>query len=204
MASPAKPPRERMVHQATQKLRAGGLSAASMRHVAEAARAPRGSLQHYFPDGKDQLIEEALRWAGAYAAGYVQRYLDATDRPTASGVLGCIVDYWVAELRRTDFELGCPMVGAIAGGLATERTRAAAQATLRTWSTPIADGLTRAGIDPSQTAPLAEVALSAVEGAILLGRIERSTAALENVRAVLGACLDQHPLAHLASKEEHA
>lgn len=183
-------PRDRLVFQAAQKLRAAGLSGASMRHVAEAAHAPRGSLQHYFPGGKDQLVEEALAWAGEHAAGYVQAYLDATDRPTSSGLLGCIADYWVAELHRSDYDLGCPMVGAVAGGTATPRSRAAAAATLRTWSAPIAAGLRRAGVPADRVPAQVTAILAAVEGAIILARIDRTDAPLRDVVTILGPALD--------------
>lgn len=181
-----------MVFHAAQKLRAGGLSAASMRQVAEAADAPRGSLQHYFPEGKDQLIEEALAWAGDFAAGYVRDYLDGTTTPTPSGILSATARYWIDELRRCDFELGCPMVGAITAGARTRRSDAAARATLRAWSAPIVDGLTRAGIAPARTPALANTILAAIEGAIALARIERSPRPLQDVVAVLGPALDAH------------
>ena len=56
------PARERMVQSAAQLMRERGLAGTGMREIAEHATAPRGSLQHYFPDGKDQIVREALTW----------------------------------------------------------------------------------------------------------------------------------------------
>jgi len=36
-----------------------------MREVADHAHAPRGSIGHYFPGGKNQMTMEALAWMGA-------------------------------------------------------------------------------------------------------------------------------------------
>ncbi|MBD9736107.1 helix-turn-helix transcriptional regulator, partial [Streptomyces sp. H28] len=44
-----------MVFSAAQLIRREGVGATGMREVAAHARAPRGSLQHYFPGGKEQL-----------------------------------------------------------------------------------------------------------------------------------------------------
>ena len=62
-------PRERMVLSAAQLVRIQGVGATGMRDVVAHAEAPRGSLQHYFPGGKDQLIAEAVAWAGTTPPG---------------------------------------------------------------------------------------------------------------------------------------
>src|SRR5690348_3534239 len=73
-------PRERMVRSAAVLIREHGLARTGMREIAEAADAPRGSLQHYFPDGKDQVVSEAIDWI----ATQVTKPLldDGSGRPT--------------------------------------------------------------------------------------------------------------------------
>ena len=61
-------PRERMVYSAVQLVRARGATGTGVRDVVEHAKAPRGSFQHYFPGGKDQLVSEAVLWAADFAA----------------------------------------------------------------------------------------------------------------------------------------
>jgi len=41
----------------------------SFSEVLEATGAPRGSVYHHFPGGKDQLVKAALDWAAAYWRG---------------------------------------------------------------------------------------------------------------------------------------
>src|SRR3954447_8499903 len=66
-------PRERMVRSAMALISTQGVSGTGLREVVGHAGAPRGSLQHYFPQGKEQLVREALALAGRTAAGSVDR-----------------------------------------------------------------------------------------------------------------------------------
>jgi len=53
-------PRERVVLAAARLLRTRGYTGTSLRDIVKAADAPWGSLQHYFPGGKDQIVVEAM------------------------------------------------------------------------------------------------------------------------------------------------
>ena len=52
--------RSRMVSATLDLLRAGGLSSAGIHPVIAASKAPIGSLYHYFPGGKHELVAAAL------------------------------------------------------------------------------------------------------------------------------------------------
>ena len=106
-------PRERMVYEAAQALREEGIGGAALRTVAARADAPRGSLQHYFPGGKDQLVTEAIAWSGAFAAEQVRAYLRDTRRPTPSGLFDDLVHQWSAELEARQFARGCPVAASV-------------------------------------------------------------------------------------------
>ncbi len=72
------PPRERMVRSAAQLIRRKGVSGTGMREIVTEADAPRGSLQHYFPGGKEELVSDALLWMGDVSARRIQRCLKRT------------------------------------------------------------------------------------------------------------------------------
>ncbi len=97
MAPSERGPRERMVFSAAQLIRRDGVAATGMREVAAHAGAPRGSLQHYFPGGKEQLVNEAVAWAGRYAGNRVARFLAALPEPTPSGLFAEMVRQWTDE-----------------------------------------------------------------------------------------------------------
>src|ERR1700752_3705225 len=95
-ASPARalPPRERMVRSAAQLIRRKGVSGTGMREIVAEADAPRGSLQHYFPGGKEEIVSDALLWMGDVVARRIKRCLSELDSRTPSALLAGIVDNW--------------------------------------------------------------------------------------------------------------
>jgi AcrR family transcriptional regulator len=194
MPVPERGPRERMVFSAAQLIRRDGVGATGMRDVAVHAGAPRGSLQHYFPGGKRQLVEEAVHWAGRYAGRRVARFLaELTEHgePTPSGLFAAMVRQWTHEYETTGFAAGCPVAAATVDCAASgESTREAAAAAFATWTGPVVQALTGMGVPPARAASLATLMISALEGAILLARAERDVRALNTAVRELGPLLD--------------
>ncbi|MFJ9908392.1 TetR/AcrR family transcriptional regulator [Streptomyces sp. NPDC101152] len=184
-------PRERMVFSAAQLIRRDGVAATGMREVAVHAGAPRGSLQHYFPGGKEQLVNEAVGWAGRYAGRRVARFLDALPEPTPSGLFAEMVRQWTDEYESAGFAGGCPVAAAtVDWAESTASTRDAAAAAFATWTGPVAGALTGMGVPEERAGALATLMISALEGAILMARAERDTRALTTVARELGPLLD--------------
>ncbi len=52
--------RQRMIEAAIQLMRGSGLSGAGINEVVRESAAPKGSVYHFFPGGKQQLVAEAL------------------------------------------------------------------------------------------------------------------------------------------------
>ncbi|MFJ9896109.1 TetR/AcrR family transcriptional regulator [Streptomyces sp. NPDC091280] len=183
--------RERMVFSAAQLIRRDGVAATGMRDVAVHAQAPRGSLQHYFPGGKEQLVNEAVGWTGRYAGRRVDRFLAALSEPTPSGLFGEMVRQWTDEYEAVGFAGGCPVAAATVDRAgAGETTREAASAAFATWSGSIARALTGMGVPEERAEALATLMISALEGAILVARAERDVRALRTVARELGPLLD--------------
>jgi AcrR family transcriptional regulator len=184
-------PRERMVFSAAQLIRRDGVAATGMREVAVHAGAPRGSLQHYFPGGKEQLVNEAVAWSGRYAGKRVARFLAALEEPTPSGLFAEMVRHWTDEYEVTDFAGGCPVAAAtVDWAESTESTRQAAAAAFATWTGPVARALTGMGVPEERAGDLATLMISTLEGAIVIARAERDVRALTTVARELGPLLD--------------
>ena len=56
--------RDKMIAGAADLMSRRGVNATSMRDVVRHTATPRGSISHHFPDGKRQLIAEAVVFAG--------------------------------------------------------------------------------------------------------------------------------------------
>lgn len=184
-------PRERMVFSAAQLIRARGVSGTGMRDVVAHAEAPRGSLAHYFPGGKEQLVNEAIAWAGDYSARRVRRYAEALDEPTPGALYAAMASQWRDEFTATGYAHGCPLVAAAADVAATsESLRQAVASAFEGWQRPLATELERMGVPPGRTGPLALLMISALEGAIVLARTSQDVAPLDTVVAELSPLLD--------------
>jgi TetR/AcrR family transcriptional repressor of lmrAB and yxaGH operons len=87
--------RERMVRSAASLISSKGVSATSFSDVLEGSGAPRGSIYHHFPGGKEQLATEAVR----STSDRVVAYLRAGTETTPSAVLGRFIPPWTREPR---------------------------------------------------------------------------------------------------------
>ncbi|UFR01121.1 TetR/AcrR family transcriptional regulator [Streptomyces sp. Go40/10] len=183
-------PRERMVFSAAQLIRRNGVTATGMREVAAHADAPRGSLQHYFPGGKEQLVNEAVEWAGRYAGKRVARFLAELEHPTPSGLFAAMAAQWTDEYAADGFTAGCPVAAATVDCATGDSTRQAAAAAFAAWRAPVAGALTDMGVPADRADSLATLMISTLEGAILMARAERDERPLTTAVRELGPLLD--------------
>lgn len=193
-------PRERMVFAAAQLIRRDGVGATGMREIAARAEAPRGSLQHYFPGGKEQVVNEAVAWAGRYAGRRVDRYLaELTEsaaraeggRPTSGALFAAMAQQWIDEFEAAGFTTGCPVAAATVDSTAsTPSAREATAAAFTAWTTPLTAALTSLRVPATRAPALATLMISALEGAILMCRAHQSTAPLTTVTTELAPLLD--------------
>ncbi|MGW0770189.1 TetR/AcrR family transcriptional regulator [Streptomyces sp. NPDC002676] len=191
MTQPRHGPRERMVFSAAQLIRRDGVTATGMRDVAAHADAPRGSLQHYFPGGKEQLVNEAVEWAGRYAGRRIARFLAGLEEPSPSGLFAAMAAQWSDEYETEGFAGGCPVAAATVDcANAGASTREAAASAFAAWLSPLAEALSGMGVPSARAGSLATLMISTLEGAIVMARAERDVRPLNAVVRELGPLLD--------------
>jgi AcrR family transcriptional regulator len=189
--APALPPRERMVRSAAQLIRRKGVSGTGLREIVVEADAPRGSLQHYFPGGKEELVSDALLWAGDVLARRIKRSLSELKSRTPSALLAAIVEAWRRDLTSEQFSDGCPLVAAAADTAATsEQLRQVLRRAFDGWLEPLSESLVDLGVPLERADNLAIVIIAALEGAIILARIRRDLIPLDALVLELGPVLD--------------
>ena len=185
------PPRERMVRSAAQLIRRKGVSGTGMREIVTEADAPRGSLQHYFPDGKEELVSDALLWAGSVTAQQVRRSLRGLEPRTPSALLASIVDGWRRDLTNEKFSVGCPLVAAAADTAASSRQlREVLRRAFDGWLEPLSESLVEVGVPLERSDNLAVVIIAALEGAIILARVRHDLTPFDALVSELGPLLD--------------
>lgn len=185
------PPRERMVRSAAQLIRRKGVSGTGMREIVTEADAPRGSLQHYFPGGKEELVSDALLWMGDVAARRIERCLGQIGSRTPSELLAAIVDTWRRDLTTEQFSAGCPLVAAAADMAGTsQQLREVLRQAFDGWLGPLSESLVDLGVPPDRSDNLAVVIIAALEGAIILARVRRDVTPFDALVSELGPLLD--------------
>jgi TetR/AcrR family transcriptional regulator, lmrAB and yxaGH operons repressor len=173
-----KHPRERMIESALVLMGEHGVEATSFSQVIEHSGAPRGSIYHHFPGGKAQLVAEATRHAGDVVVELLEH---AAEQPDPVAAVHAVADFWRTVLYDSDFAAGCPVVAATLEGDRSPAARDAARDAFERWEHLHTDILRRAGVPEERARSLASTAVSAIEGAIIVARAQRSNAPLERV-----------------------
>lgn len=172
-----------MIVSAALLVREKGARATSIDDVLQHSGAPRGSVYHHFPGGRDELLLEATRYAG----GFVRAALEGGPAGDPLAALDAFLAGYRTSLIDHDFRPGCP-VAAIAieapepGG---EDLIGAAAEAFADWERAIAGWLTIAGVDATRAAELATVVLASLEGALILCRARRDIAPFDVVHQQL-------------------
>jgi TetR/AcrR family transcriptional repressor of lmrAB and yxaGH operons len=173
--------RKKMVRSAAELIRTRGFNAASFSEVVAASGAPRGSIYHHFPRGKEQLAEDAIRWTSDRALKY-QRSCPAK---TPEGVLDWFADMWRQIVVASGGAEGCVVAGVAIDTGAGEELIGLVRDTFRAWVDLLAAQLVVTGLPRRRARPVGMAAVAGMEGALILCRAERSSAPLETVAAEL-------------------
>jgi AcrR family transcriptional regulator len=178
--------RERMIVSTALLVRERGARATSIDDVLRHSGAPRGSVYHHFPGGREQLLREATDYAGRFVAGALER----TPAGDPVAALDAFLDGYRKDLVANDFRTGCPVVAvAVESRDGDSDLRAPAAAAFSRWQRLLADRFAAAGIHADRADDLALMAISAIEGALVLSRAHRDAAPLDSVRRQLRALL---------------
>lgn len=176
--------RDRLVQTAVRLFRQRGFAATGLNEILRRSGAPRGSLYHYFPDGKEEIGAEAVRVAGTVVTATLENLLAQTEggadfvRAYAS-----LLARWIVA---SDYRDGCPIATTLLETTPDSvRIAEAGRAALLAWTDVIARAFERDGLPRQAALEHAQVVVAGVEGALLLARVQRSTDAIEAVARVL-------------------
>jgi TetR/AcrR family transcriptional regulator, lmrAB and yxaGH operons repressor len=178
--------RRKLVDATGDLLRRQGFHATGLSDIVAESGAPRGSVYFYFPGGKDELARAALEAAGAEWRARIAAVV--TTAPDLDHAIAAIVELLGADLEATRFENACP-VAAVALERTSRPVQDAIAAHYAEWERGITSYLQAHGFAAAPARELAVVMLSAIEGALLLARVQRSRAPLHTVGAALRAMI---------------
>jgi TetR/AcrR family transcriptional repressor of lmrAB and yxaGH operons len=168
---------QQIAHSTEQLLAQGGLSNASLNSIAADSAVPRGSLLHYFPEGKSQIVQAALQ---AHDETFSAR-MTATLVPGEGFArsLSELMQGTAKRMKAAGFRSGCPVAGVIVDLSGSDGELQLVCANIvKGWEAAMAGALTQ--LDKAHRQSTAEFIMAAYEGAILMAKLKKSTAPLLN------------------------
>jgi len=184
------PPKHRgaIVRAAATLFRRNGYAATGINEIADVAGAPKGSLYHYFPDGKDQIGEAAVRFAGKGMVVTLEK-LEQEYR-TAAAMVQAYCRLLAGWMAKSGFRDGCPIsTTLLESAPQTPGIAMAGREAFANWRTVIARALLRDGFSRAEARRLSTLAVSAIEGSLILARVEKSGEPIEDVAKSLAVVL---------------
>ncbi len=184
--------RDRLIGATAELFRRQGYTGTGVKQIVEAAGAPFGSMYHFFPDGKEALGAETIRWSGAMYGQLIDLFYEPGVDPAVS--TRRFFDAAADTVRDTDYADACPIATvALEVASTSETLRAATAEVFESWLAAIDTRLVQAGLTKGRARQLSVSLFSLLEGAFILARATRDhthvrtagRAAAELVRAAV-------------------
>ena len=170
--------RTKMLVSAAEVMRECGAAGVTIDAVLARSGAPRGSVYYHFPDGRTQILTEALRYSG----DSITAMIDDAAQLGARVLLRKFVEFWERVLTDFDFAAGCPVVAAAICSDADELKLAVeAGSILGRWCAALTRAFVADGFEEADAASLAVTSVAALEGAVVVSRSTRNVEPLRQV-----------------------
>lgn len=181
--------RQPIVDAAVTLFRRQGYASTGLNDIVEKCGAPKGSLYYYFPDGKCSIAVAAVEEAGLRVAKTLH---DLTETQETTGdVLKAYAALLTGWMKKSGFRDGCPITTVLLELAPQER--AIAQAGRKAYTDQIhvfCEKLIADGYTPDRAKRLARLCVSAMQGALVQARVQKSGEPLEGVAEELATYLD--------------
>lgn len=175
--------RESMIAATARLVAENGVSATGMQDIVAAAAAPRGSIYHHFPDGKDELLISAIDHYGSGVVTMMERIAEGA--PNAQALVARVGAALRQTAEQANWTIGCPIAATtIEGDRQSPPVRAAVAAMLDRWVSTMTAGLSR--FVPTEIArEQSLMVVTSLQGALLVARGMRSGAPYDATAALL-------------------
>lgn len=166
--------KQNLVRTAMRLFRRQGYASTGLQQILVESGAPKGSLYHYFPDGKESLAEAAVLMAGELVA----ELLTELGEKHAGDPRGFVAAYcrtmadWMEE---SAYRSGCPIATTMLETVpASKALTQAGGDILDAWIVIASKVFADSGLSTSQARQRAQFLIAAMEGALIVARIRQS------------------------------
>lgn len=160
--------RDKIIETTCLLLESQGYHATGLNQIVRESGAPKGSLYYYFPEGKEEIVEEAIRLTSGRTVERIRANL-----AVSTGV-GAAVRQFVTTIayyvEASGFQSGGPlMIVAMETANSSERLNRACREAYQQMQAAFRDGLA-AVFPPERAEELAVYVMACIEGGIILSR----------------------------------
>ncbi len=171
--------RQSLIEAAIALFRRQGYSGTGLSEILKESGAPKGSLYHYFPNGKEELAVEALKVAGKVVEKTLLELAKKYKQPDKLVKAYCqMLGQWMEE---SHFRSGCPITTTVLETVPQSETMSNISLIIfDSWKNVIANSLIESGMNKTEAKNKADFTITAIGGALIQSRVQRSTLPLEN------------------------
>lgn len=167
-----------------------GLHGTGLNEIVKQSGAPKGSLYHYFPEGKEQIAAEAALESGAITAERIRNGLGDSDNPSKA-VYEFVLNI-ADNVERSGFGSGGPLTAiAMETAIQSERINLACREAYNRIESAFREKLLDRGFTRSKADELATFITASIEGGIILSRTYHSGDPLRLIAKQLKLLLSQ-------------
>ena len=165
-----------------------GYSATGLNDIVDESGAPKGSLYHYFPAGKSSIAVAAFEEAGRRVAATVAEL--ARETPSTAELIKGHARLLAGWMSKSGFRDGCPITTVLLELAPADRAVAqAGRAAYAARLTILIDKLVVDGFPARRAERLVGLCVSAIQGALIQARVERSGVPIEMAANELASML---------------
>ena len=165
--------KDNLVRTAMRLFRQQGYASTGLQQILSESGAPKGSLYHYFPDGKEALGRAAVELAGDLIAQMLSGLAARHKQPRAFVKAYCeVMAGWMEE---SEFRSGCPIATTMLETAPhSPALTAAGNKAIDRWIEIAASVFVNAGSSQREAKTKAQLLVATMEGALLLARMRQS------------------------------
>jgi TetR/AcrR family transcriptional repressor of lmrAB and yxaGH operons len=146
-----------------------GFHGTGLNEIVRESGAPKGSIYYYFPEGKEEIVAEAVRFAGQRTVARIRTHLSTIEDPAEA--IKSFLETIAYHVEASGFRSGGPLTIVASESATThERINQACQEAYTELREAFAAKFHAAGIEAAKAESLAWTVNAAIEGAIILSR----------------------------------
>ncbi|TCN27776.1 TetR/AcrR family transcriptional regulator [Mesobacillus foraminis] len=169
--------REKILQTASRLFQLQGYHATGLNQIIKESGSPKGSLYYYFPNGKEELAAEAVKYTSRYIEAKIQSFMEQVPDPVVA--IQEFIKEAASQFDQPETIKGIP-VGLLASetALISEPLRKVCVQAFKNWETIIANKLIKNGYEEDEAVKAGTVINSMIEGGIMLSLANKSKAPL--------------------------